>query len=66
MDDLAKVAAAGDGESLEQVEERFRLWRKAAGVAIASLRRCGRRRLGSQGSTVCTGSRGHSILTTRI
>jgi hypothetical protein len=32
MDDLAKVAAAGDGESLEQVEERFRLWREGRGV----------------------------------
>jgi hypothetical protein len=31
MDDLAKVAAAGDGESLEQVEERFRLWREGRG-----------------------------------
>jgi hypothetical protein len=31
MDDLAKVMEAKDGESLEQVRERFKRWRETRG-----------------------------------
>jgi len=31
MDDLAKVTEARDGESLEQIRERFKRWRETRG-----------------------------------
>ncbi len=44
MDDLAKVMQARDGESLEQLGERFKHWRETRGGASTSLEICGWRR----------------------